>query len=202
MRTVVLASGGLDSSLTLLLLKKKNYALFPLFINYGQLAVEAEWKACQKICEFLELKPARMNIQGYGELVPSGLTNRECEIEKEAFLPARNLLFLALGAAYGYKKAANVVSISLLANPIFPDQTTAFIQEAQETISKALGISITILAPLISLDKADVLMLSRKHNLPIEYTYYCHSGALTPCGQCISCKERIAAEKSLASKNI
>lgn len=201
MRVVALSSGGVDSSVTMLLLKKKDYSIFPLFVNYGQLSAEREWNACQRICEFLDLKPERMDVQGFGKLVASGITSRNCDVEKEAFLPTRNLLFLTLGAAYGYAKAAHVVAIGLLSNPIFPDQTSDFVQEAQKTISKALGIDITILAPLISLDKSDTLRLARKYGLPIEYTYSCHSGGEKPCGRCISCKERIAAERCLAGNN-
>jgi 7-cyano-7-deazaguanine synthase len=201
MRVVALSSGGVDSSVTMLLLKKRDYTIFPLFVNYGQLSAEHEWSACQRICEFLGLKTERMDIQGFGKLIPSGITNRDFDIEKDAFLPTRNLLFLTLGAAYGYAKAAHVVAIGLLSNPIFPDQTSDFVQEAQKTISKALGIDVTVLAPLISLDKSDTLRLAHKYGLPVEYTYSCHAGGENPCSHCISCKERMAAERCLAGSN-
>ena len=200
MRVVTLSSGGVDSSVTMLLLKERNYSVFPLFVNYGQLSAEREWHACQSICKFLDLKPERMDVQGFGKSIPSGITNRDCDVEKDAFLPTRNLLLLTLGAAYGYVKAAHVVAISLLSNPIFPDQTKDFVQEAQKTISKALGVDVTILAPLISLDKSDTLRLARKYGLPVEDTYSCHLGGEKPCGRCISCQERIAAEKCLAGE--
>lgn len=201
MRVVALSSGGVDSSVIMLLLKRGTHTIFPLFVNYGQLSAEREWSACQRICEFLGLKPERMNVQGFGELIPSGLTRRDFDVEKEAFLPTRNLLFLTLGAAYGYTKAAHVVAIGLLSNPIFPDQTSDFIHDAQKTISKALGIDVTVLAPLISLDKSDTLRLARKYGLPVEYTYSCHIGGEKTCGHCISCKERIAAERCLAGNS-
>ena len=197
MRVVVLSSGGVDSSVMLQLLKKKNFRLFPLFIDYGQIAANAEWEACQKVCQYLDLEPDRMDVSGFGDLIPSGLTNRKLDIEREAFVPTRNLLFLTLGAAYGYGKSAYVIAIGLLSNPIFPDQTKEFVKDTQKAISKALGIDVTILAPLISLNKFDTLQLARKHGLPIEYTYSCHMGNREPCGRCISCKERIAAEKGL-----
>jgi 7-cyano-7-deazaguanine synthase len=183
------------------LLKKEDCLIFPLFVDYGQLAADAEWEACQKICEHLDLKPNRIDVSGFGHLIPSGLTNHNLDIEKNAFLPARNLLFLTVGAAYGYFKSANVVAIGLLSNPIFPDQTVEFVQMAQRAISKALGVDISILTPLISLDKCDILLLARKYGLPLSATYSCHSGNKEPCGHCISCKERIEAEKVLARRS-
>lgn len=199
MRIVVLSSGGIDSSVMMQLLKKRNCRLFPLFINYGQLAASAEWKACKRICEYLHLEPDRMDVSDFGRMIPSGLTNRDLDIELEAFLPTRNLLLLTLGAAYGYVKSAYVIAIGLLSTSIFPDQTQEFIKDAQGTISKALGVDISILSPLISLNKFDTIMLARKYGLPLEYVYSCHSGTSQPCGHCISCRERIAAEKGLSA---
>ena len=195
MRVVVLASGGVDSSVMMQLLGKEGHDLFPLFIHYGQLAGEKEWVACQKICRHLDLTPCQMDVSGFGDIIPSGITNYSLDIERDAFLPARNLLFLTLGAAYGYVKHAYVVAIGLLSNPIFPDQTVEFIQTAQKSISMALGVDVRILAPLVSLNKFDTLRLARKYGLPLGLTYSCHSGSEEPCGRCISCKERMVAEK-------
>ena len=197
MRVVVLSSGGLDSSIMMSLFKKRGYQIFPLFIDYGQLAATVEWKACQRISRYLSLEPKRMDIHGLGSVIPSGLTNQDLDIKEKAFLPTRNLLFLTLGAAYGYSKSAHVIAIGLLSNPIFPDQTSEFIHKAEKTISKALGLDISILTPLISLNKVDIIQLARRHNLPIDYTYSCHSGLQKPCGRCISCEERLAAERAL-----
>lgn len=197
----MLSSGGIDSSVMMLMLKKRGCRLFPLFIDYGQLAANAEWKACQKVCDYLDLKAVRMDVKGFAQLIPSGLTNDSLEIAKEAFVPTRNLLFLVLGSAYGYVKSALVIALGLLSNPIFPDQTSDFVEESERTISKALGLDVKILAPLLSLNKLDVLRLAHRYDFPMEYTYSCHSGDKRPCGHCISCKERIAAEKCLNDSN-
>ena len=195
MKIVVLASGGIDSALMMFMFKKEAYEVFPLYLNYNQLAESREWDACKKICQFFSLEPFKMDIPGFGKL-PSGLTDITLDIYKDAFLPTRNLIFITLGAAYAYSKSADAVAIGLLANPIFPDQTKEFIEKAGISISTALGKHIEILAPLIDLDKRDVLQLAEKYNLP-KVTYYCHSGSDTPCGKCVSCIERFAAEKSL-----
>lgn len=201
MRVVVLCSGGVDSSVIMQQLQMKGHRVFPLFVDYGQLACEEEWSSCQKICNYLKLTPERINAHDFGRIVPSGLTNKDLDIEKEAFTPTRNLLFLTFGAAYGYDKGAYVVATGILANPIFPDQTKDFLAQTQKTLSLALGINITILAPLINLDKIDSLMLARKHGLPLNLTYSCHAGTEKSCGECISCKERIAAENGLSKSS-
>ena len=42
MRAVVLASGGLDSTLLARLAFEEGYEVFPLFVDYGQLAAKTE----------------------------------------------------------------------------------------------------------------------------------------------------------------
>lgn len=200
MKIVVLSSGGVDSSLLMLLLKKEGHDVYPLHINYGQIAEEREWIACQKICDFLELpKPQRFNLTDLKK-IPSALTDENLDIEKNAFLPNRNLLFLVSGSAYAFSINTFVVAIGIIANPIFPDQTPAFVQATENCINISLGKKLKILAPFITLDKREILNLAKKHKLPIESTYFCHSGQSEPCGKCISCKERITAEKEIELK--
>jgi 7-cyano-7-deazaguanine synthase len=197
LKIVVLSSGGVDSSLTILMLKQRGHEVIALHVNYGHLAEEREWKSCQAVCNHLEIAhPIRISISGL-ECIPSGLIHDSLDIEKDAFLPTRNLLFITLGASYAYSVSCRVIAVGLLANPIFPDQTGEFLQKAEACISSALGVSMKILAPLIKLDKRDTLNLALKHGLPLELTYFCHAGKERPCGKCISCKERMAAEKLL-----
>ncbi|MDG6998197.1 MAG: 7-cyano-7-deazaguanine synthase [Nitrososphaerota archaeon] len=200
MKVVVLSSGGLDSSLTMLLLRKEGHDVYPIHVNYGHLAEEREWLSCQRICDYLGLKPVRVGITGT-EIIPSGLVHSSLDIEKDAFFPNRNLIFAVLGASYAYSVDCKVVALGILANPIFPDQTVDFFKRAEDSISAALGTQLKIMTPLISLDKREVLKLAKKHSLPFELTYFCHSGKDPPCGICISCKERIAAEDMLKLEN-
>lgn len=199
MNVVVLTSGGIDSALMLYLFTKEGHVVFPLHINYGQLAEEHEWNSCKAICSHFLLEPYKMDIEGFGKL-PSGLTNRELDIYKDAFLPTRNLTFITLASAYAYTKSAQMVAIGLLSNPIFPDQTKNFIEKSQISISESLGKPIQISAPLIELDKRDILRLADEYAIP-KVTYFCHAGSDTPCGKCVSCIERFTAEDGLKNAN-
>lgn len=197
MQAVVLSSGGLDSSLTMHLLKKQGIEVYPLHINYGQLAEPKEWTACRQMCSDLGIRPPEcMDLSGL-RMFPSGLVNPNLDIHDDAFLPTRNLIFLVVGAGYAYSKGLDAVVIGLVANPIFPDQTPAFVARAEDAIAEALGHRVKVLAPLIRLDKREVILLAEAHGLNLGLAYYCHRGGEKPCGVCISCRERIAAEKSV-----
>jgi len=196
-----MSSGGVDSSLTMMLLKRDGHEVFPVHVDYGHLAEEREWRACKTVCSSLVVNlPVRFRIGGT-EAIPSSLVHDDLDIEKDAFFPTRNLLFATLGASYAYGISGRVVALGILANPIFPDQTEQFFKNAESCISSALGVEMKIMTPLIKLDKRETLKLARARGLPLELTYYCHSGGSEPCGRCISCKERVAAEKMLSTES-
>jgi len=173
------------------LAKEEGIRQFPLFIDYGQICKEQELKTCLAVHEKLGLPtPVVMNVSGFGNLISSGLTDRNKRINEDAFLPGRNLLFLLAGSAYAYQNNCTGVAIALLSEDscIFPDQTSKFINETQELIALTMGRDIKITAPLIQFSKADVLKLAQKKH--ISGTYSCHAGTEKPCGICISCIER------------
>ncbi len=195
MSVVTLVSGGMDSSLMALLAHEDGIQQYPLFIDYGHLAAEREWKACRVLHKRLGLpKPTRMDLHGFGRTIPSGLTDHSRRLNEDAFLPGRNLLFLLAGASYAYSKNANGLMIGLLSDAykIFPDQSASFIKDSEKTIELALGCRIRVLAPLMQLTKVEVLELLKKWG--IVGTYSCHAGKARPCGVCVSCQEILNAK--------
>jgi 7-cyano-7-deazaguanine synthase len=197
MGLVVLASGGVDSSVISLLAASQGVNTYPLFVDYGQLCAEREWSACVEIHKANGLpEPQRMSLPGFGQVVPSGLTSSSLDIVRDAFLPCRNLLFAVCGAAYAHSRGASCVALGLIdeTEAIFPDQTGQFIEVAERAASVATGNLIRIIAPLHTLTKAEVLAVASQ--LGLKGTYSCHKGTAQPCGQCISCLERIHATQS------
>ncbi|HEX8217888.1 MAG TPA: 7-cyano-7-deazaguanine synthase [Chloroflexia bacterium] len=195
MNIVTLVSGGVDSSLIAIWAKEEGFRQFPLFIDYGQICKEQEWKACIDIHERLGLPtPVCMNLQGFGYTIASGLTSPDLRVNEDAFLPGRNLLFLLAGAAYAYQVGAQGVTIGLLSEDshLFPDQTTKFVRAAEDLLELSMGRKVKILTPLMKFNKADVLNLADGKGL--VGTYSCHAGTATPCGECVSCVE---AKRSL-----
>lgn len=190
MKTVNLASGGLDSSVASVLIRDSGDSVLPLFVDYGQRSAEHEWKSCLAVHSSLGLPaPTRVDLRGYGELIQSGLTTRSLDIVKDAFTPGRNLLLLLVGSAFAHQVGADRVCLGLLSgrNALFPDQTDSFVSAATTVLREMLGYEMKIVLPLRDFSKADVVQLARE--LGVVGTYSCHSGMDEPCGVCISCKE-------------
>lgn len=190
MSIVTLVSGGLDSTLMSLLAHEEGVGLAPLFIDYGQLGATREWQACKLLHERHGLPPViRMDVAGFGKVVPSGITNAEMRINEDAFLPGRNLLLLLCGAAYAYRIQADSVAIGLLSpkDRLFPDQTLDFLRKTEDIIETTTQKRISVIAPLIEFTKSDVLLMAKARDL--RDTYSCHAGGAEPCGKCVSCIE-------------
>lgn len=190
MKVVCLASGGIDSSVLMFMLQKANHEVLPIHVNYGQKAEKMELQSATKVCEFLKLPLEVCNISGSGMMITSGLTNPSISASINPFFPARNLLFLTIAASYAYTKSIRVVSIGILANPTFPDQTIEFIKNSETTLSEAVGTTMKILVPFITLNKYEVVELAKKYNFPLGMTYSCYEGSEQPCNSCSSCTER------------
>ncbi len=197
MKVVVLSSGGLDSSLLCLLLQNRGHDIKSLFINYGQIAFEREWKACQNVAHYLSIdNPLYIDLSGFGSKIKSGLTSTDIDVT-DPYLPNRNLLFLLAASSYAVCVNISHVAIGLLNSHVFPDQTRQFINSAEVALRTSLGSNITLLTPLIGLSKFDMLRLVEHHNFPIHLTYSCHAGDEIPCGRCISCLENESALDAL-----
>ena len=189
MKVVCLASGGIDSTIILFMLKKENHKIFPLYIDYGHKSASMEKKSLEKICEQLTVKLKFFELKDLSSIY-SGLTDPAISPLENPYFPNRNLLFLTIASAYAYQNSIKIISIGLIDNVIFPDQTKKFVKGAKESISTSLGYNIKILAPLMELDKREVIGLAKLHQIPLKLTYSCYVGNKEHCGKCKACQER------------
>jgi 7-cyano-7-deazaguanine synthase len=190
MSIVTLVSGGLDSTLVAALAAEEGLRQYPLFIDYGQRARDRELAACKRAMTSLGLpQPEIASLAGYGTLIRSGLTDFSLDVVKDAFTPGRNMLLLLTAAAYAFQVEADAISIGLLDErfSLFPDQTSAFLKQAEAMLNACMGRAIKVLAPLGDFSKSDVVSLAREKG--IHSTYSCHMGEELPCGNCIACNE-------------
>jgi 7-cyano-7-deazaguanine synthase len=196
MSIVTLVSGGLDSTLVAKLAQEEGLNQYPLFVDYGQRSYKQELAACRRAMTNLNLpEPKVANLSGYGELIHSGLTDKDLHIVENAFTPGRNMLFLLVAAAYAYQVDADAVSIGLLheSDSLFPDQSAAFLYDAEVLIGRCMGKNIKVLAPLADFHKVEVVALAKQKG--IQNTYSCHMGGKEACGVCIACNEYKFEEK-------
>jgi len=205
-KAVVLASGGLDSTVTAALAKREGHELYFLTVAYGQRhEIEVE-RACQ-IARALDVSKhivLEMDLRAIGgsaltsdQPVPKDRTEstRERSIPS-TYVPARNTIFLAL--ALGYAETIDASLVYLGANVVdysgYPDCRPEFLTAFEEvarlgTRAGVEGKGIAIRAPLLSLSKADIIQLGASLDVPFHLTHSCYDPLVSglACGRCDSC---------------
>jgi 7-cyano-7-deazaguanine synthase len=202
---VVLLSGGLDSMVTAAMAKEQGFAVHALSVDYGQ-RHRLELESAQRIAERLGLARhtvIALDLRAFGG---SALTDA-IEVPKSGvgddipvtYVPARNLVFLALTTACAEAAGARDVFIGVNALDYsgYPDCRPEFIASFAETArlgtkAGAQGAPFTIHAPLQHMTKADIARECARLGLDPAWSWSCYDPAAdgVACGLCDSCRLR------------
>jgi 7-cyano-7-deazaguanine synthase len=213
---VVLLSGGVDSTTCLALARAEGYDAFALSFRYGQRnAVELE--AAARVARALGAREHRivaLDLAGFGG---SALTSSELAVPAVedgwsptpgdgvpvTYVPARNSVFLALGAAWAEALGTDhlFVGVNQVDFGGYPDCRPAFVEAMQHALR--LGTArgeLSIHAPLMNLGKGEIIRRGAAVGVDYSLTWSCYdpqlgaeprkegigSGARA-CGRCSSC---------------
>jgi 7-cyano-7-deazaguanine synthase len=202
---VVLASGGLDSTVTAAVAQRDGYDLYLLTVAYQQRhAVEVE-RAAQVAAALGARRHLIVDadLQAIGGSALTGdfpVPKNRTDVDRRrgipiTYVPGRNLIFLSLAAAYAEVLKASVIyfGANVLDYSGYPDCSQEFIRafEAAVRIGTKAGVEgrgIDVQAPLLKMAKADIIRLGVALNVPFQLTHSCYDpiGSLA-CGQCDSC---------------
>jgi 7-cyano-7-deazaguanine synthase len=196
-KAVILFSGGLDSTTVLYYALNKGYKCNCLLFYYGQ-RHQKEINSALKIAKDVKAEHSIVNMP-----LPwanDALTNKNKKVPVHkilpksvppTYVPGRNTLFLSY--ALSYAEVINAEAIFIGVNAVdfsnYPDCTPNFIK-AYNGVLKSLKTKITILAPLLKMNKAQIIKLGMRLNVPYKHTWTCYNGYSKPCMECDSCKLR------------
>ena len=205
-RSVILASGGLDSTVTAAIAKHEGYDIHMLTISYGQ-RHSIEVSRSRQIAEWIgarEHKIIELDLRAFGGSALTGNlevpTDRSSKEREDGipvtYVPARNTIFLSLALAYA--EVLQATSIFFGANirdysgypDCRPEYVEAFMEMARRgTQLGVMGASIEILTPLIYMTKAEIIRKGIELEVPFHLTHSCYApredGEI--CGRCDSC---------------
>jgi 7-cyano-7-deazaguanine synthase len=195
-KAVILHSGGLDSTLCVLLAQRKGLDILSLGIDYGQRhRIELDYAKLQ--CERLGV-PRRIIRLEWDK------PKRDLPIERDvdemrrsispAFLPGRNVVFLAIACAEAAGIGADEVWIGINAIDFsgYPDCQPNFIRAFRNMQDHAAPHGPLIRAPLLNRTKPQIARLGYKYGLRRGDVWCCYRPAVTPngvepCHKCDAC---------------
>ncbi|MEE4540329.1 MAG: 7-cyano-7-deazaguanine synthase QueC [Erythrobacter sp.] len=204
-KAVVLLSGGLDSMVSAARALEEGYEVHALTIDYGQrhrIELERAALIAGKLGLHCRTQIA-LDLRAFGG---SALTD-EIEVPKTGvikdipvtYVPARNLVFLALTTAYAEAKGAHdiFIGVNALDYSGYPDCRPEFIESFTQTARLGTktgveGTPLAIHAPLQYMTKADIARECERLGLDPSWSWSCYDPAAggRPCGRCDSCRLR------------
>jgi len=182
-RTIVLLSGGLDSTAVLAMLSDHRPRLEALFVDYGQPAAPAERVASRSVA-------SKFGVSWQEVSALPGPVAAQGEV------PGRNLLLLALANTWAQSSGGGALRLALgiHAGTSYADCSPAFVRAAQALLDLGTGGSVRVVAPFLFWSKSTLAAWAMEKGVPIHLTFSCERGPKVPCGTCLSCRDRAAVE--------
>ena len=212
-KAIVLLSGGMDSSTALSIAIKEGFKCYALTLDYGQRHQNEINNAKNIVKDFkiIEHKLLSIDLTVFGG---SALTDGNLKVpEKEStgvpitYVPARNTIFFSLALAWAEVVQADAIfsGVNAVDYSGYPDCRPEYIAAVQDLFNLATkitseGKNIEVRAPLINMDKKEIIKIGIENGIDFSKTVSCyqldHNGK--SCGLCDSCRIRLRAFKELS----
>ena len=217
-KAISVLSGGLDCTVATSIFKN-DYEIHAITFDYGQKAFMRELQAAKEICNKMGWTHEVIDLPWLAKISNSSLNTSEeipeleesdlDDLEKSTksassvWVPARNMVFTSIAVSYAESIGAEkiIVGWDLEEATTFPDNSKEFLETFNELIDVGSPEKIEIEAPLIDLNKEEIVKLGLDIGAPIELSYSCYKGRDKQCGVCESCMRRKRAFKNVGVKD-
>jgi len=206
---VVLCSGGLNSAVAAKVAAAE-HSLALLHVKFGHRAAGKEAECFAALAGGLEPeKRLVIEMPHFEQIGGNARVSRKLQIddamaigESGTHSHVPGLIGTLVGAAFNWATvigaARIIVGVSEELGPptprlasLFPDYSREFIEMTRQAYEVASpGRTIVVDAPLIDLNRAEVIMLGHRLGVPFDRTWSCLSSNDEPCGVCIGCATR------------
>lgn len=201
MKTVLIYSGGLDSTVLLCQLVDAGHEVHALSINYGQ-RHNKELHAAKSITTRIGVEHRIADLTSLTPLLAgSSLTSADIEVPqghyaednmKATVVPNRNMILLAVAAGWAISLKADLIAYAAHSgdHAIYPDCRNAFADAMDAAIRLADWHEVRLERPFVNMTKADIVRRGAELDVLFAETWSCYQGRELHCGRCGTCIER------------
>ena len=202
MKRLVVLSGGQDSATCLYWALAQSESVVALTFDYGQ----RHRRELESAAQIARMAGVPQQVVDLGPLFAghSPLTDLSRQVEhyesaetlpgglEDTFVPARNMLFLAVAANRAYVENCDsmVIGVSQEDYGGYPDCRESFLTSMEGTIFQAMERRIPIEAPLLHKNKKETVEMAAELEgcwEALAHSHTCYEGQFPPCGECHSC---------------
>lgn len=202
-KSILLASGGLDSTTLAYWLQDRGIRFEPLFVNYGQHCADTELATLRRLLPNRALRHlsivdvASVYAGSRSRLIKETDLWRERIEHDDLYLPYRNILLLSIAAARVQSAGGGDVYAAFINSnhAVEIDCSSDFFAQLG-TLLRAFG-GVRVKMPFRYKSKLQVAKLGLRLKAPIGETFSCQVNSDVPCGACPNCVDRISALRAL-----
>lgn len=194
--TVVLFSGGLDSTVLLdMTIRGGLQRVQPIFFTYGSLHNAREYKAATLIMAgFKNVNPLiclPIPQEVYADSNVALLGRSEITDAKSTIIPFRNGIMLSMAAAWADAHGYGAVSIAAhKSDDPYPDCRPGFMERMWAAIYAGTDMHVQMIYPFVGQLKSSIVAEGALIHSPLALTWSCYLGGEVHCGTCPTCLER------------
>lgn len=202
MKTVVIFSGGMDSTTMLYALRAQGHELRCIGFDYGQ-RHRVELEAAANIAALTNTPYQTIDLSSIGPVIAgqSSQVNPEVEVPdghyteesmKATVVPNRNMIMLSIAVAHAISIDFDAVAYGAHAgdHTIYPDCREVFVDAMKSVIGLCDWKKVELLTPYLHKSKAEIASEGHSLEVPFGQTWSCYKGGDTHCGTCGTCVER------------
>lgn len=201
MRTIVVFSGGLDSTVLLAELLAGGDELFALSVDYGQRhrvelqhaeRIANDFRVPWQVADLSRIAPLLAGSSQTSAEVPVPHGHYAEETMKQTVVPNRNMIMLAVAGGWAVSLKANRVAYGAHTgdHTIYPDCRPEFAGAMHNAFGLADWHRIGLYCPFLEITKAQIVERGAELGVDFAQTWSCYQGGQIHCGQCGTCYER------------
>jgi 7-cyano-7-deazaguanine synthase len=203
-KTIVVLSGGLDSTTLLFHLRDAGHSLKALSVDYGQRHTR-ELEAAKGICELTNVEHRVVELSGlatifgHNALTDSSVAVPHGEYDSSTMavttVPNRNMILLSIATGWAIASQFTAVAFGAHSGEYtpYPDCQPQFAAAMNCATHLCDENTIEVLAPFVHWNKAAIVKRGDELGVPFELTWSCYEGGERPCGKCSTCLDRRGA---------
>ena len=204
MKTVLVFSGGMDSTTLLYDVLDTGGTVEAIAVNYNQ-RHKKELECAESICRGLGVKFDVLDLSGLSRFltgssqsdatipVPFGRYNEPSM--RQTVVPNRNMFMLAAVGAIAIARKADQLMYGAHSgdHTIYPDCRPVFVEAMRAAFMLSDWHHLGLVAPYLQLTKGQIARRGLFLDVPYQMTWTCYVGDTVPCQQCGACTERAEA---------
>lgn len=204
MKSVVLLSAGLDSTINAYEAHRAGGLALALTFDYGQRAAAREVASAQKTASLLGVAHIVVPLPWFKEFTQTSLVNRAAKVPthvqidnlgasetsaKSVWVPNRNGIFLNIAAAFAEGMGADTIipGFNIEEAATFPDNTQGYLDALTAAFCFSTANHVRAFSYTTSLNKTQIVRRGLELGVRFEHVWPCYLGEALPCGTCESC---------------